>query len=261
MPRLKLTLEYDGTDFVGWQFQLNGRSVQEVLERALEELLGARHRIQGASRTDSGVHALGQVASFVTERRLPLLAYERGLNGLLPPDLSVVRAEEVREDFDPRLWSLGKRYRYRIINRPGRAPMSRRTHWQVFPPLDVDAMRVASTALIGKHDFSAFRAADCQAAHALREIRSLRVSGHAGEELVVEVNGTAFLKHMVRNLVGTLVHVGKRKAPPEWVGEVLESRDRKRAGPTAPPQGLELVEVLYGEGPPAHLSPETGDDE
>lgn len=261
MPRLKLTIEYDGTDFVGWQIQPNGRSVQEVLEGALRELLGAPHPIAAAGRTDSGVHAQGQVVSFATDRELPLKAYVRGLNGLLPADLAVTSAQVVSDDFDPRRWSMGKRYLYRILNRPTRAPLSRRTHWQVYAPLDVAAMQAAARHLVGKHDFSAFRASNCEAAHALREVRSLAVTGAAGDEISFAVNGTAFLKHMVRNLAGTLVEVGKGKQPADWTREVLVSRDRNQAGPTAPPHGLTLLEVLYGEGKPAHLSQDDADDE
>jgi len=261
MPRLKLTIEYDGTGFVGWQVQPNGRSVQEVMERAVAELLGAPHPVAAAGRTDSGVHAEGQVVSFATERSLPLKAYVKGLNSLLPQDLAVVRAEVVADDFDPRRWSLGKRYRYRVLNRPTRSPLHRYTHWQLYGPLDVDAMRAAAVHLVGRHDFSAFRAANCEAAHAVRELRSLTVSGSPGGEVILEVNGTAFLKHMVRNLAGTLVEVGKGKQPAGWVAEVLQAGDRRRAGPTAPPHGLVLVEVFYGEGAPAHLSPEAPDDE
>lgn len=248
MPRLKLTLEYDGTDYVGWQTQPNGRAVQEVVEAALAELLGAATRVTAAGRTDSGVHALGQVVAFSTERSLPLKAYTAGLNGHLPPDIAVVAAEEVPEAFDPRRWARGKRYRYQISNRRTRSPLRRRTHWEVFAPLDLEAMRRAGPALVGRHDFSAFRAADCEAAHATREIRSLEIRGESGNEVEVEVEGTAFLKHMVRAIAGSLVTVGKGREAPEWLGQVLASRDRTRAGPTAPAHGLTLVEVRYGEG-------------
>src|SRR4051812_15884505 len=249
MPRIKLVLEYDGTEFVGWQVQPGCRSVQGVVEGALAELLGERVRVVAAGRTDSGVHALGQVVAFSAPRALPMKAYTMGLNGHLPPDVAVVSAEEVAEGFDPRRWSLGKRYRYSISNRRGRSPLRRRTHWEVFAALDVEAMRAGARALVGRHDFSAFRAADCEAPHAVREVRALRVSGEAGGEVEVEVEGTAFLKHMVRNIAGTLVEVGKGKQPAGWVAEVLESRDRTRAGPTAPGHGLCLVEVRMGAGP------------
>jgi tRNA pseudouridine38-40 synthase len=250
MPRLKLTLEYDGTDFVGWQVQPNGRSVQAELERALTELLGEPVAVQGAGRTDAGVHALGQVATFRTERALPLQAYHKGLNGLLPQDLAVVLAEPVSDDFDARRWAFGKRYRYLVANGPARSPLRRRTHWQIFQPLDVPAMVAAARSLVGRHDFSAFRAANCAAAHAVRELRELEIVGEGGGELRLELEGTAFLKHMVRNIVGTLVEVGRGKQSAGWVGQVLASRDRTRAGMTAPPQGLTLVAVAYGPRAP-----------
>jgi tRNA pseudouridine38-40 synthase len=259
VKRLKLTLEYDGTQYVGWQVQPNGPSIQGTLQDALQALLGERVAVEAAGRTDSGVHALGQVACFSTERALPLKAYWMGLNAHLPPDIAVVAAEEVPLDFDPRRWSRGKRYRYRVSNRRSRSPLRRHTHWELFMPLDVEAMRAGAQHLLGRHDFSAFRASDCQAAHAQREVRRVDVQGTAGDEVAFTVEGTAFLKHMVRNLVGTLVEVGKGKHPEAWVAEVLASRDRKRAGPTAPPQGLVLEEVFYGDGPPPR-SPEGVED-
>ena len=261
MPRLKLTVEYDGTHYVGWQVQPNGVSIQARLLDAVERLLGERVPVEAAGRTDAGVHATGQVVCFSTPRELPLKAYWMGLNGLLPPDIAIVRAEQVPDDFDPRRWSRGKRYRYRLSNAPSRSPLRRATHWEVFAPLDVEALRRGAVHLLGRHDFSAFRASDCQAAHAVREVRRVAVEGQSRGELSVTVEGTAFLKHMVRNLVGTLVEVGKGRRPPEWVAEVLAARDRKRAGPTAPARGLVLEEVFYGEGPPPRSPGGTADGE
>jgi tRNA pseudouridine38-40 synthase len=244
MPRVRLTLEYDGTDFVGWQRQPNGRSVQEVLETALAELLGAPVPTAAAGRTDAGVHALGQVVAFDAPRVLPAKAYVRGLSSMLPADVAVVGAEEVPDRFDPRRWATGKRYRYLICRRAVRAPLLRRTHWEIFTPLDFEAMRAAAPALLGTHDFSSFRAADCEAPHPRRTLRELALH-EEGEVLRIEVEGTAFLKHMVRNIVGTLVEVGRRRWPPEEILRILTSRSRQRAGATAPPQGLVLVKVLY----------------
>jgi tRNA pseudouridine38-40 synthase len=244
MPRLKLTVEYDGTDYVGWQRQLNGTSIQEVLERALSDLFGAEVATLAAGRTDAGVHALGQVVAFDAPRALPLTAYLRGLSALLPEDISVVAAAEVPEDFDPRRDALGKRYRYLISNRPVRSPLRRRTHWQLFSPLDVKAMEEAARPLVGTHDFSAFRAANCEAPTTQRTLRELTLTA-SGDVVQFELEGTAFLKHMVRNIVGTLVEVGRGRQPGPWVAEVLASRDRTQAGPTAPAQGLVLVEVRY----------------
>ena len=250
MPRIKLTLEYEGTAYVGWQLQPNGTSVQARVEAALEKLLGHPIRVAVAGRTDAGVHAAGQVVAFDTERTLPLKAYAMGLNGLLPLDIAVVRAEEAPAGFDPRRWSRGKRYVYRLSNRPHRSPLRRHTHWEVFQPLDVPAMADAARHLLGRHDYSAFRASDCEAAHAVREVRRLDVTGAAGDQVVFTVEGTAFLKHMVRNLVGTLVEVGRGRKPAAWVADVLAAQDRKRAGPTAPAQGLVMDTVFYGDGPP-----------
>ncbi|MGZ6028048.1 MAG: tRNA pseudouridine(38-40) synthase TruA [Myxococcaceae bacterium] len=248
MPRIRLTLEYDGTDFVGWQRQPNGRSVQAVLEAALAELLGGPVAAAAAGRTDAGVHALGQVVAFDSSRPLPAKAYVRGLSALLPEDVAVVAAEEVPDGFDPRRWANGKRYRYLISRRASRAPLLRRTHWEVFARLDVQSMVAAAPVLLGTHDFSSFRAANCEAPHPRRTLRTLSLH-EEGEVLRIEVEGTAFLKHMVRNIVGSLVEVGRGKRPPRWVGEVLAATDRTLAGPTAPAHGLTLVEVTYGPGP------------
>jgi tRNA pseudouridine38-40 synthase len=246
MPRLKLTLEYDGTAYVGWQRQLNGTSVQEVLERALSELFGEPVSTEAAGRTDAGVHALGQVVAFEAPRTLPPTAYLRGLSALLPEDVSVVDAVEVPAEFDPRRGSAGKRYRYLISNRPVRSPLRRRTHWQLFAPLDIAAMDEAARPLLGTHDFSAFRAANCEALTPQRTLRALSLVS-SGDVVQFEFEGTAFLKHMVRNIVGTLVEVGRGRQRVAWVAEVLASRDRTLAGPTAPPQGLVLVEVRYDD--------------
>jgi tRNA pseudouridine38-40 synthase len=248
MPRIKLVLEYDGTDYVGWQLQLNGPSVQGRLQRALAELVGQPVEVQAAGRTDSGVHATGQVVAFDSPVNLPTKAYWMGLNSLLPEDIAVVSAEEVAPDFDPRRWARGKRYRYRVSNRRSRSPLLRRSHWEIFVPLQVQAMREALPPLLGRQDFSAFRAADCQAAHPVRELSRLELTGGPGEVIALVVEGTAFLKHMVRNLMGTLIEVGRGRHPASWVGEVLRSRDRTLAGPTAPAQGLCLEEVFYGPG-------------
>lgn len=249
MPRIKLVLEYDGTNYVGWQLQPNGPSVQGRLQLALAELLGERVNPVAAGRTDSGVHATGQVVAFDTTRALPMKAYWMGLNGVLPDDIAVVSAEEVEPSFDPRRWAKGKRYVYRINNARTRSPLRRHTHWEIFQSLDVPAMQEAAVHLLGRHDFSAFRAADCQAAHAVRELRRLLVEGAPGGELRITVEGTAFLKHMVRNLVGTLAEVGRGKEKPHWVAAVLAGRDRNLAGATAPAHGLVLAEVFYGQGP------------
>jgi len=248
MPRIKLVLEYDGTDYVGWQVQANGQSIEACVQAALDKLLGKKVQLEAATRTDSGVHALGQVVCFTTSRELPMKAYWMGLSDLLPRDIAIVEATEVAVDFDPRRDSKGKRYRYLISNRKVRSPSRRRSHWEVFQPLDIQAMQRGAESLVGEHDFSAFQAADCQASHPRRTVRSLKVEQGTDGEVAIFIEGTAFLKHMVRNIVGSLVEVGRGRRPPDWIGQVLKSRDRTLAGPTAPAHGLTLLEVTYASG-------------
>ncbi len=248
---IKLTLEYDGTDYVGWQLQPNGPSIQAELEKALSKLLKEPVRITGSGRTDAGVHAEGQVASFTTTKSVPLRAFVAGVNSLLPEDIAVRAAEEREPGFDARRSARGKIYRYRILNRPTRSPLWRRTAWELFRPLDVAAMQAAAPALLGRHDYSAFRASDCCARTTVREVRQARIE-RAGELIEVHLEATAFLKHMVRNIVGTLVEVGLGKREPGSLAQLLEGRDRTRAGVTAPAHGLCLVEVFY---PPAGAPP------
>ena len=266
---LKLTLEYDGAAFVGWQVQPNGPSVQAAVEAAAARLCGEPISVTGAGRTDSGVHARGQVASLQTSQTLPLKAWTAGLNGLLPPEVACVRAELAPDGFDARRWARGKRYVYSIVESPVRSPLRRGRAWEIRQPLDLEAMQAAAAHLIGRHDFSALRASDCRARTTVREIRRLQLSRRSDSadiEMVVEA--TAFLKHMVRNLVGTLVEAGHGRRTPDSVATLLESRDRTRAGPTAPPHGLVLDEVFYlpgnadprSEGPRGEPAPrEPGD--
>jgi tRNA pseudouridine38-40 synthase len=247
VPVVKLLLEYDGTCYVGWQVQPNGPSIQAEVERALSRLHARPVRVTAAGRTDAGVHALGQVASFPVETPLPLSAYVKGMNALLPEDVAVRGAAVMPDGFDARHDARGKRYRYRIENLPTRAPLGRRQAWQVFRPLDVAAMRAASVPLLGRHDFSSFRASDCVADHAVRELRRLDVEGQSGGVVEVVAEATAFLKHMVRNLVGTLVEVGLGAREAASLAGLLAARDRTLAGRTAPPQGLLLERVFYEE--------------
>jgi tRNA pseudouridine38-40 synthase len=251
MPVVKLVLEYDGTRYVGWQVQPNGPSIQAEVERALEVLHKAPRRVVAAGRTDAGVHALGQVASFFEREPLPVKAYVQGMNALLPPEVAVRQASIEPEDFDARHSASGKRYRYRIENGQTRAPLSRHTAWQVFRPLDADAMRAASVHLLGRHDFACFQAADCACAHAVRTIHRCDVTGESGGRIDLLLQATAFVRHMVRNVAGTLCDVGMGKRTPESLRALLLTRDRSLAGPTAPPQGLCLEEVLYGTRDPA----------
>lgn len=245
MPVVKLVIEYDGTRYVGWQVQPNGPSIQAEVERALATLHKAPRRVTAAGRTDAGVHARGQVVSFPEERPLPLSAYVRGMNALLPADVAVRSASVEPDGFDARRSAAGKRYRYVVENVPTRAPLGRLQAWQVFGRLDVAAMREAAAHLLGRHDFACFQAADCACAHAVREVRRLDVVGEPGGRIELVFEATAFVKHMVRNVVGTLVEVGQGKRAPGSLPALLAARDRRKAGKTAPPQGLFLEEVFY----------------
>jgi len=245
VPVVKLTLEYDGTRYVGWQVQPNGPSIQAEVERALATLHKAPRRVTAAGRTDAGVHARAQVASFPEERPLPLSAYVKGMNALLPEDVAVRAASIEPDGFDARRSARGKRYRYVIENGVTRAPLGRLQAWQLFGPLDVAAMREAARHLVGRHDFAAFQAADCACDHAVREVRRLDILGEAGGRVEIVVEATAFVKHMVRNFAGTLAEVGQGKRAPGSIPALLASLDRTKAGRTAPPQGLFLEEVFY----------------
>jgi tRNA pseudouridine38-40 synthase len=242
--RIRLLVEYDGTDLCGWQRQPNGPTVQGHLEAALAQLLQHEAPVAGASRTDAGVHARGQVASFETERSIPLHGIRRGLNTLLPPQIAIREASEVLEDWHPRFSATGKHYRYTILASPDRSPRVRHTAWHITEPLEDAAMRAAADQLVGEHDFAAFRAAGCAAKTTIRRIDSIDLVREA-PLLYVDVRGNAFLRNMVRILTGTLVEVGRGRLTPAQVVEILDSRDRTRAGITAPAHGLELVEVRY----------------
>ncbi|MGC4000347.1 MAG: tRNA pseudouridine(38-40) synthase TruA [Anaeromyxobacter sp.] len=245
MPVVTLLLEYDGTRYVGWQLQPNGPSVQAEVERALEALHKSPRRVTAAGRTDAGVHARGQVVTFPEERPLPLKAYVKGMNALLPPDIAVRAARLEPDGFDARRSARGKRYRYVIENGPTRSALTRLQAWQHYRPLDVAAMREAAAHLLGRHDFAAFQASDCAAHHAVREVRRLDVLGETGGRIEVVIEATAFVKHMVRNIVGTLAEVGVGKRAPASLRDLLARGDRTEAGPTAPPQGLFMEEVFY----------------
>lgn len=242
---VRLVLEYDGTDLAGWQRQDNALTVQQHLEEALASMLGRHVPVAGASRTDAGVHALGQVASFRAATAIPLHGLRRGLNSALPESIAVVAAAEAGPDFHARFSARGKHYRYRILARPDRAPLERRTAWHRARPLDLAAMRAAAGHLIGEHDFSAFRAAGCSARHAVRRIDAVEVTG--GAVIAIDVRGNAFVRNMVRIIAGTLIDVGEGRIAPDRLPAILASREREQAGQTAPAHGLTLVEVFYGE--------------
>ncbi|HSN25896.1 MAG TPA: tRNA pseudouridine(38-40) synthase TruA [Kofleriaceae bacterium] len=244
MRHIRLVVEYDGSELHGWQRQRGQPTVQQHLEEALGSLLQHEVQVAGASRTDAGVHARGQVAAFRTEKPIPLHGIRRGLNSLLPDSIAVRSATEVDESFHPRFSATGKHYRYTILTSPERSPRWRARAWHHPEPLEVHAMIAAARALTGEHDFAAFRAAGCTAKTTMRRVDSITFT-RIGELLEVDVRGNAFLRMMVRILVGTLTEVGTGRRTPAQVAEILASKDRTKAGITAPAHGLELLAVHY----------------
>ena len=280
MPTFRITVAYDGTDFVGWQRQANGISVQALIEDALRELDGRDVTVAGAGRTDAGVHALGQVAAFTIARKLGPDALARALNAYLPHAIRVLAAEDAPPAFHPRFGARAKTYRYCVSNGDVMSPFERRYAWHVPGPLDIEAMRRAARLLEGRHDFAAFQATGSSVATTEREIVASHISTtegaedmekhpcsptglnllvprvlrggelRRGERVVYEVTGSGFLRHMVRIIVGSLVEIGRGRQPVEWISRAIASRDRAAAGPTAPPHGLFLVRVDYGRDTP-----------
>jgi tRNA pseudouridine38-40 synthase len=245
MRNIRIVLEYDGTDFAGWQRQPPpARSVQGVLEEAIAGMTGEQPLVRGAGRTDAGVHARAQVASFLTPSSIPLVGFVRGLNASLPRDVAVVEGEEAPEDFEPRRAARGKHYAYRLWNRPSRSPLHERTSWHVIKPLDLGAMGRAAALLLGEHDFSSFRAAGCDARHPVRHLRRAEVS-REGDLVTLDLEATAFLRGMARIIAGTLVEIGLGVREAATMADLLAARDRGRAGRTAPAHGLTLERVLY----------------
>ncbi len=248
MPRYKLLIEYDGTGFVGWQRQAGGPSVQQALEGAIARLCSGAPTVFAAGRTDAGVHATGQVAHFDGDRDLSAAAMRDALNFHLKPNRVVVRAAEVvGEDFHARFSATGRAYLYRIVNRRAPLALDRDRAWWVAPALDAAAMAEGARHLLGHHDFSSFRAGDCQARSPLKTLDVLDVV-RDGEEIAITAAARSFLHHQVRNMVGTLKLVGEGKWSPGDVRTALEARDRKAGGPTAPPMGLYLTGVRYDGG-------------
>jgi tRNA pseudouridine38-40 synthase len=246
LKMLRVVLEYDGTAFAGWQRQAGGeRTVQGVLADALRQVCGADAAVEGAGRTDAGVHAQGQVAGVRVETRLAPAELLRALNAVLPRDLAVLSAEPAPEGWHPRRDARRKLYRYAIWNGRVRSPLRERTaHW-VPQPLDAAAMARAAAALVGTHDFRSFQAAGSGIEQTVRTLFRADVLGEGGAELALELCGDGFLRHMVRNVAGTLIEVGLGRRPAESLPELLGARDRAAAGPTAPAQGLTLVRVEY----------------
>ncbi len=245
MPRYKLTLEYDGTGLVGWQRQAEGVSVQQVLETAAERFCGERVTVHGAGRTDAGVHALGQAAHLDLPREASPEVIRNALNHhAKPAAIAVLAVERVADSFDARRSARGRVYLYRILNRRPPPALERGRVWHVGPRLDAEAMQEAARLLLGKHDFTTFRDSLCQAKSPVKTLDALEVS-RAGDEIRVEARARSFLHHQVRNMVGTLKLVGAGKWRVGNVAGALEARDRRAGGPTAPAEGLYLVEVVY----------------
>lgn len=245
MANFRVTLEYDGEAFAGWQVQPRVRTVQGVLEEALAGITGSPARVSGAGRTDAGVHAEGQVASVRLTTRLDAPTLRRALNGVLPTDLAVLSAERVPDAFHARRDARSKLYRYRIWNGPGPSPLRRDRSLRVESPLDLPAMREAARALLGRHDFASFQAARAQVKSSVRSLTRCDVVEVSPGDISVWVQGDGFLRHMVRIVAGTLVEVGLGRRAAESMSAVLAARDRTSAGRTAPGRALTLVRVTY----------------
>ncbi len=246
MARFKLVLEYEGSGFEGWQIQPDSRTVQGVLAAAIERISGERDpTVVGSGRTDAGVHAEGQVASVEIGKGFAPDKLREALNGVLPSDLAVMGVEAAAPDFDARKHARHKHYRYQIWNGRVASPLRAARFAHVRVPLDVAAMVEAARAFVGEHDFSSLRAAGSSVPTSVRTVTRCDVVGEGGAEIVLHVSGTGFLRHMVRNLAGTLIEVGRGRFGPAEMSEILAARDRAVAGPTAPAQGLTLGSVDY----------------
>ncbi|RGS79115.1 tRNA pseudouridine(38-40) synthase TruA [Coprococcus sp. AF21-14LB] len=247
MRRIRLVVAYDGTNYCGWQIQPNGITVEEVLNRTICKMTGEAIAVIGASRTDSGVHAMGNVAVFDTESTIPPERFSYALNQRLPDDIVIVSSDEVPADWHPRYRNCEKTYEYHILNTRIPVPTKRLTNYFVSFPLDEKKMQQAAEYLKGEHDFVSFCNVRTDVEDTVRTITALDVLRN-GEEITVRITGNGFLYNMVRIIVGTLIRVGRGFYEPEQVREILEAKNRKAAGVTAPPQGLMLVRIDYGEG-------------
>jgi len=248
---VRLLIEYDGTPYSGWQAQANGSTIQEEIERSINKVTGESVRIAGSGRTDAGVHALGQVASFRTESDIAGERFAPALNSHLPPQIAILHSAWVPNSFHARKSAKGKTYRYRILNRRMRPALLRDKVYHFAPDLDIAAMRTAAAHIVGEHDFYAFTPpASERPMGYLREVYSLEIA-QQGDEIVIDVSGSGFLHNMVRIIAGTLVEVGRGRMSADAIPAIIESRDRTQAGPTAPACGLYLVEVDYGEKKPS----------
>jgi len=255
VKQIKLTLQYDGTDYSGWQIQKNATTFQGLLEDAVFTVTGEKSRVTGAGRTDAGVHAFGQVAVFRTQSLLEPHVFLRALNANLPQDIRVTDASECQEDFHPRFRAKNKTYSYVISRNGAYAVFLKRYSWQISYQLDCDAMRTAAAHLTGTHDFSSFRASGCSAKTPVREVMKIEISEADSVDFIafsfnapvitISIQANAFLRHMARNIVGALVETGKGRIPPDKVKEILETRDRRAAPMTAPACGLFMEKIEY----------------
>ncbi len=246
MKRVRMIISYDGTNYCGWQVQINGITVEEVINRELTNLLGEEIAVIGASRTDSGVHAIGNVAVFDTKTKIPVEKISFALNQRLPDDIRIQKSEEVPMDFHPRYCDSTKTYEYKILNRRFPNPMKRLYTHFVYMPLDVDKMKKAAEYIVGEHDFASFCSARSQVKTTVRTVYSLDVSKQ-DDVITIRISGNGFLYNMVRIIVGTLMKVGLNVYPPEYVAEIIEAKDRYAAGPKAPARGLTLIGIEYDE--------------
>lgn len=244
MPRIALGIEYDGSRFLGWQTQPGGGTVQDALEPALSAIAGAPVGLTAAGRTDRGVHARLQVVHFDTGAERPASAWVRGVNALLPEAVAVLWSREVEREFHARYSAVSRTYRYELLNRDVRPGLGATRLGWFHLPLDVAKMREAAAHLVGEHDFSAFRSSECQAKTPVRTLHALEIEAR-GARIDFVLRANAFLHHMVRNIVGTLVYVGKGKHPPSWARDVLLSGNRSAAAPTFGPEGLYLEKIQY----------------
>src|SRR3990172_7606789 len=244
MPTFKLTIEYDGTGYHGWQVQPGMSTIQGVLEHAMERIIGTHVHVKGAGRTDAGVHALGQVASLRADFRHPPETVRQALTSLLPPDIVVTRVEEVSDGFDAQRSAQWKRYRYTLLTRPYPSALERRSALFVPRPLQIDAMVAGAEVLIGQHDFTSFQAAQSSAKHPVRQVFLAQFRQEV-EHLLFEIAADGFLRHMIRIIIGTLLDVGRGKLTPPDVKSILEAKDRNRASKTLSSNALWLLEVGY----------------
>lgn len=245
MRNIKLLVEYDGANYLGWQVQAKGLTIQGVLEDKLALLAGEKVHLVGSGRTDAGAHAMGQVASFKTKSQMEIHTFQRALNSLLPSDIVIKEVEEVEEDFSARKSAKSKVYEYRILNGPIRSVFDREYAWHIPQKLNLKEMKKATQILIGEHDYSSFRSVGTPTRTAIRRVFRAEWKKGRNEVLRFEIEANGFLKQMVRAIVGTLVEVGKGKMSVDEFRRILESRDRGLAGPTAPSHGLFLKEVKY----------------